>query len=159
MSAMFIKNSQVINSQQAGFLLPAAIFLLVILAGLGAFAVNINAVQQNAGTQDIQGTRAYHAARGGIEWAAYQIMQLPAPNSRASCPATTTLSLGSFTVTVTCTANAYTENGGDHKVDIYEISSTASFGTVHSQGYIERKVDVTLSKCIADTVTPAQVCE
>ncbi len=57
-----------------GFLLPAAIFILVILAALGAYALNISSVQQATSNQDLQGSRAYHASRAGLEWGIYQVL-------------------------------------------------------------------------------------
>lgn len=142
---------------QAGFLLPAAIFLLVILAGLGAYALNISSVQNNAAIQDIQSTRAYHAARAGIEWAAYQIIQTTPLATIPACPSTTTLSIDGFSVAVSCTQSAdYTEQGGDHVIRLYEFASTANFGTLNTQSYIERRIDVTISKCVTDGVTLCQ---
>jgi MSHA biogenesis protein MshP len=145
--------------RQKGFLLPAAIFLLVILAGLGAYAVNINSVQQNSSTQDIQGTRAYHAARAGIEWAAYQINQTSPLASLPACPASTTLSLDGFSVAVSCTQSVdYYEQGTDHTIRVYQIASKATFGTVNTLNYIERQMDMTISKCIGTDETPTYLC-
>jgi MSHA biogenesis protein MshP len=132
---------------QSGFLLPAAIFLLVTLAGLGALAVNISASQQNASIQDVQGARAYHAARGGVEWAAQQIMQNDPTITTPPCPANTTLTLGAFAVAVQCALTSYTQEGGSTYISVYEINSTATFGTVNTQNYIERQIDLTMSRC------------
>lgn len=134
--------------KQTGFLLPAAIFLLVVLAGLGAYAVNMNAIQQNASTQDIQGARAYHAARAGIEWAVYEILQTSPLHALPACPSPTTLNLEGFNVTVNCsTSGSYTEQGGDNTIHTYEINSTASTGTLNTLNYIERRIDLSFSKC------------
>jgi MSHA biogenesis protein MshP len=144
---------------QRGFLLPAAIFLLVILAGLGAYAVNISTIQQNSAIQDVQGTRAYHAAKTGTEWAAYQIMQNTPDNTvLPTCPATTTLSIDAFNVAVSCTPyGSYNEQGTDHTINVYEIISTASYGVPSTAGYIERQIQVTISKCRGtDAATPYQ---
>jgi len=139
-----------LNKTQSGFLLPAAIFILVTLAGLGAYALNISAIQQNASIQDIQSTRAYHAARVGVEWAAHEIMQ----NSPANCPATTTLSQDGFSITVNCSPSIdYQEQGGDNTITIYTVESTASFGTINTSAYIERRIDMTLSKCLHNLTT------
>ena len=56
--------------------LPSAIFLLVILAGLAAFLVHISTTQSITSAQDIQGARAYHAARAGVDWGLYQVCLL-----------------------------------------------------------------------------------
>lgn len=146
-------------NQQAGFLLPAAIFLLVVLAGLGAYAVNITSVQQNAATQDIQGSRAYHAARAGVEWAVYQIMQTSPLHAIPSCPTTSTIALNAFNIAISCTSNDFTEQSGDHTIRVYEINSTATFGTVNTQNYIERRIDLTLSKCVGTNTTPNYLCQ
>lgn len=53
---------------QQGFAAIAAIFLVVILAALGAFMLTFSNTQQLASAQDLQGSRAYWAARAGLEW-------------------------------------------------------------------------------------------
>lgn len=147
------------SSLSLGFLLPAAIFILVILAGLGAYALNITSVQQATSTQDVQGSRAYQAARTGIEWAAYQVLA-PGTTALANCPTSpSTLSLDNFTVTVSCTRYAnYNEQGTDHTIAMYDITSTASFGTAGTLNYIQRQVQITLSKCLGVDATPNYQC-
>ena len=157
---MKIRNS---THQQQGFLLPLAIFLLVILAGLGAYAVNISTVQQTTSIQDVQAIRAYHVARVGAEMAAYDLMQT-APDSTtilAACPAsaTSTFTLEGFTVTRSCDSfyTPYFEQDGDHEIGIYQVMSTAKFGTANSLNYVERIIEINLSKCRAiDAPTPYQ---
>jgi MSHA biogenesis protein MshP len=141
-----------------GFLLPAAIFILVILAGLGAYALNITSVQQSTSTQDVQGSRAYQAARAGVEWASYQVLA-PGTANLANCPASsTTLTIDSFTVVVSCARTVdYLEQGSDHTIAMYDITSTASFGVVATPNFIQRQIQITLSKCKGiDAVTPYQ---
>lgn len=143
---------------QSGFLLPAAIFLLVILAGLGAYALNITSLQQATSTQDVQGARAYQMARAGVEWAAYQVLT-PGTANLANCPASpSNFNLEGFSVTVTCTRSAdYFEQGSDHTIAMYDITATASFGSAGSLSYVERQMQVTLSKCRGtDAATPYQ---
>ncbi|MCM8580609.1 MAG: hypothetical protein NFV56_14210, partial [Candidatus Accumulibacter sp.] len=55
---------------QGGFALVSAIFLLVVLAALGAFMLTFSNTQQLTSAQDVQGSRAYWAAKGGVQWAA-----------------------------------------------------------------------------------------
>ena len=105
-------------SGQRGFTLVSAIFLLVVLTSLGAAMVTIFTGQQMGFAADLQGTRAYLAARAGIEWGMYQVnisngfalSNLNSdinPNNTRLCPATTSFvppapTLAGFTVTVTC---------------------------------------------------------
>lgn len=141
-----------------GFLLPAAIFLLVILAALGAYAVNISTLQQAGATQDVQGARAYQMARAGVEWAAFQVLA-PGTADLGNCPASpSTLSMEGFVVTVTCTRSAnYFEQGTDHTIAMYAIVATADFGTAGTAGHIQRQIQVTLSKCRGtDDIAPYQ---
>lgn len=157
-------NSSPKNQQacpQGGFLLPAAIFLLVILAALGAYAINIGTVQQNSAIQDVQGARAYHEAKAGAEWAAYQILQnIPDNTILPACPASpTTLVIDGFSVVVTCSKSIdYYEQGNDHSINLYEITSTAKYGTANTADYIERQIAVTLSKCRGTDATAPYQC-
>lgn len=106
-----------------GFSLVTAIFLLVILAGLGAAIVYISGVQQVSSALDIQGARAYQAARAGVEWGLHQQIRsgscVDAPGTSFTMPAGTTLSI--FTVTVVCHKTA----GAVTSLDRYQITSTA----------------------------------
>lgn len=144
--------------KQQGFLLPAAIFLLVVLGALGAYAVNLSVAQNVSSMQDVQGARAYQMARAGAEWAAYQVME-PATATLGNCPSSgTVFNLEGFTVTVNCTRSAdYYQRGGDHTIALYRIMATAQTGTVSTPNYIERQVVIDLSKCRGtDTATPYQ---
>lgn len=143
---------------QRGFSIVTAIFLIVVLALLGVFIVSVTGIQQSSQQIDLQGVRAYHAARAGIDWAAFQVLD---PNNTlnpatcgtafATCPASpTTLpalagSLSPFTVTVTCSATATTE--GNREVRVFAITSTATTGTAGTPGYVNRQLQATLSKC------------
>jgi MSHA biogenesis protein MshP len=145
--------------KQQGFLLPAAIFILVILAGLGAYALNITSVQQSTSLQDTQGTRAYQAARAGVEWAAYQVLN-PGNTALVNCPASpTVLNIDNFVVTVTCSRSAdFNEQGSDHTIAMYDITSTANFGTVGTLNFIERQIQLTVSKCLGTDEVPNYQC-
>jgi MSHA biogenesis protein MshP len=109
-----------------GFSLISAIFLLVVIAAL-----------------DVQGARAYQAARAGIEWGAFQVLR------NTNCPAPTTLpalpnTLASFTVTVLCTSTATTEAG--LPVTMFQLTSTAIQGTPATPNYVDRQMSVTIAQ-------------
>lgn len=120
---------------QRGFVIVSAIFLLVILAALGAFMLNISGSQHLASAQDVQGSRTYWAAKSGVQWVAASI------KAAAACPTSpTSFTLDGFSVTVTCVANAYIE-GADSKT-VYWVQSTAKAGgSVGGIGYTERVVN------------------
>lgn len=134
----------------AGFVLPTAIFLLVILAALGAYMVTLSRTSHISSALDVQGARAYQAARVGIEWAAWQVVDpqnlQPAPTP---CPVSpTTLTLGgtfaAFTVEVRCTRTL--EIDGTEAVAVYQIASTASAGVAGELDYVERQLQASFSK-------------
>ncbi len=118
---------------QRGFAIVSAIFLLVVLAALGAFMLTLSSNQQIPSVQDLQGSRTYWAAKAGIQWAADRL-KLPA----VACPApSTTFTLDGISVTVACQANSYIE--GTTGKNIYWVESTAtSGGGVGGIAYTER---------------------
>lgn len=109
------------RAAQRGFGIVTALFLIVVLAALGAFMVTVFGLQQAAGALDVQSARAYHAARAGIEWGIYQA------TVAASCAPAQTLTpggtLAAFSVNVQCTA--YTADELGTTVRLYEIVATA----------------------------------
>jgi MSHA biogenesis protein MshP len=126
------------RKRQNGFSIVAAIFLIVVLATLGAFAVTVSGLNQGSSALDLQGARAYQAARAGIEWGAYQVLQNGPGAFATACqaasyaaPTSQSLSglggtLSPFTVTVTCGSSSNPEGGAT--VWIYQIVSTATAG-------------------------------
>jgi MSHA biogenesis protein MshP len=128
---------------QRGFSIVTAIFLLVVMAALGTFMLTFSNVQHATTAQDSQGARAYQAARAGIEWGTYRVL------INNNCAASTTLplagTLGGFNVIVQCTALApYTE--GTNTVTIYQLTSTASTGTLGNINYAERQLQATIGR-------------
>lgn len=90
--------------RQAGVGLVTAIFLLVVLAGLGVAAVTLYTSQQASSNLDLEGARAYQAARAGLEWGLYEQLRHGrcAGNTSFGFPAASVL--GSLRVTVSCQA-------------------------------------------------------
>jgi MSHA biogenesis protein MshP len=131
-----IKNSLTKKSQR-GFAIVSAIFLIVTLAALGAFMVTFSNTQHLTSAQDVQGSRAYWAARAGLEWGVGSIV--------ATCPTSpTTFTVNTFSVVVTCAQQSYTEASAT--INIFKLTSVASTGTVGSLGFIERSVSASIEK-------------
>ncbi len=127
-----------------GFAIVAAIFLLVVLALLGAMIVALSTTQQIGQARDLLGTRAYFAARAGIEWSVYQALR------NSSCAASSTLpalagSAQGFTVAVTCAASGPFDEGGT-SVTVYQLTSTATRGTPGAVDYVDRQLQAVVSK-------------
>ncbi|HJV83170.1 hypothetical protein [Noviherbaspirillum sp.] len=126
----------------------SAIFLLIVLAALGAAMVTFSTAQHATSAQDIQGSRAYQAARAGIEWGVFQVLRgSPTPPvCNASTPLTLGGTLSGFAVTVECAvfpaSGAFNENGTSSQV--FRITSTAVIGAEGSVARVERQLQVTV---------------
>ena len=126
---------------QAGFAAIAAIFLVVVLAALGAFMVTFSNTQQLTSAQDLQGTRAYWAARAGLEWGIGSVIATPV------CPTSpTTLTIDSFSVVITCTKLTYTEALATPNIFQFTSIAHSAGATVGSVGYIERSLSASIEK-------------
>jgi MSHA biogenesis protein MshP len=145
------------SALQRGFAAIAAIFLLVVLAGLGAFMVTFSNTQQLTSAQDVQGTRAYWAARSGLEWAIAGVFATapvaPATTPLATCPSlastpafTKPTEINGFDVNITCTPQIYVE--GSVTLTIFQLDATARTkgGVPGSLGYIERSVTASVEQ-------------
>jgi MSHA biogenesis protein MshP len=107
--------------RQRGFLIIAAVFLLVVLAGLVAYLMTVSTTSQAASAADFNSARAYQAARAGAEWAAFKLLQVPGDAFTTACNGGTstsnrtfpsTVTLTGYTSTVTCTSVSLTEGAG-----------------------------------------------
>jgi MSHA biogenesis protein MshP len=130
-------------SIQRGFAAIAAIFLVVVLAALGGFMLTFSSTQQLTSAQDVQGSRAYWAARAGLEWA---LVAIPATPALCAAPvAAPPTPIDGFTIAINCTLLTYAEGGASPA--IYSLQSTASFGSVvGSSGYIERSMSASVER-------------
>lgn len=133
------------RASQTGFAAIAAIFLVVILAGLGAFMLSFSNTQQLTSAQDFLGTRAYWAARAGLEWGIASAPSCPASPAALSH----TLTIDTFTVVVTCTSRAYTEAASTRT--LVQFTSQASSATeanyalaIGSLGFVERSLSASV---------------
>ena len=141
---------------QRGFSLVSAIFLLVVIAALGAFALTISNSQQQSDAMDVLGKRVYQAARAGIEWGTFQITQsgVSGTNFASQCQGPTgtaknitlagTMFSNFLPVAVSCTAVTATDASA---MWVYTLSaSAATAGTPGGLNYIERQISVTIAQ-------------
>jgi len=135
------------ESHQAGFTLMSAVFILVVLTLIGTFIVSIASMARTSDTLGMQGTRAYYAAKSGLEWGIFKVAPSNGspPYNCPTSPTTLTFSQGAmtgFTTTVTCTQNQFSEAGVNY--NMFQIISFAEYGTVNSLDYVSRKLYVTV---------------
>ena len=131
---------------ESGFVLPTAIFLLVILAALATYMVTLSRTSHLSSALDIQGGRPYQAARAGIEWAAWQLLQNPTPSCMAAPPPLALSgTLVTFSVNVSCIQSGTYTDGVD-TIEVYQITSTATSGLPGEVDYVERQIQASFSK-------------
>lgn len=121
----------------------SAVFLIVVLALLGAMIVALSTTQQVSQVRDLDGSRAYFASRAGLEWGVYRVLH------DTNCPATSTMpalagSATGFAITVTCSANGPYDEAGNN-VTVYQVTSTATKGTLGSLDYVDRQMQAVIS--------------
>jgi len=130
-------------SRAAGFALMSALFVVVVLAGLAAAITTLATTQQVGAVRDVLGSRAYFAARAGIDWGAYQALQAGACAPSATLPALGGAAAG-FGVVVACTrfpaAGAPPVREAGQDVVVYRLTSTASTGTPGATDFAERQL-------------------
>ena len=148
------------GKSQRGFLVIAAVFLIVVLAGLVAYLATVSSTTQAASAADLSSARALQAARAGTEWGMYQLLRgagaFTTSCDGAGATATSNRNFGStlssFTVTITCTRVTVTEGAGSVKA--YKLVSNACNvpvsgacpnATTTSGTYVEREVSLSLT--------------
>jgi len=147
---------------QQGFSLLTAIFLLVVLGGLGTMMVTFFVAQQQSSALDVMGSRAYQAARAGIQWAAYNIATQTQTDTGVTlwtgCRdyATSTPlfeagqvtalegTLSPFKVELKCEHKSYDDGG---TIWVYNITASAvSGGKPGSPDYVERVISAKMGR-------------
>jgi MSHA biogenesis protein MshP len=131
------------NRRQRGVALIVALFVIIVLAGLGLFAMRVGTGQQQSVTLDLLGARAAAAAAAGTEYGANQA-RLHGNCAAAPPPLSLTQgALNGFSVQVSCVSNTYTVNSMPHQV--YAITATATLGTYGTIGYVSRQATKTIN--------------
>ena len=132
------------GKQQRGFSLVSAIFLLVVLAGLGAFAVRLNSLQQQTVTAGLRAAQAFEAARTGASWGAYHAL-----NAGVCGAGTLNLTEGAaagFRVSVQCTQTSHTEGTATVRVFVFDVRAEA--GVYGGPDYVSRRLQAKVTDAV-----------
>ena len=128
-------NKSASSSRERGSALIAALFLVVVLGALGAFAVKMGADQQHTASLQLMQNRALAAANAGLEYWAFRA----SPNPAIACPppaAPVVLvnipSMNGFSVAVSCDRIA----SGNEVV--FEVTADATTGVYGSPDFVRR---------------------
>lgn len=122
--------------RQRGVSLVVAVFLLVVLAGLGAFAARLGVMQQQTVNTAVLASQAFHAAKTGVAWASYRAL-----NGGWCATTSFTLTEGGaagFAVDVSCTQSTHVEGGAT--VDVYTVTVLAEYGNYGEPDYVSRRI-------------------
>jgi len=124
---------------QRGLALIGALFVLVVVAALGAFAVRINMTQQHDADLDFQQLRAEAGLNSGVEYAATRLL---APG--ANCGNLANLNVGGYAVTFNaCARVQYVVNSAT--VNVYTVTLTSSRGVYGTPEFVARTATVRVS--------------
>lgn len=104
------------------------LFILVVLAVLGAAMAKFSMRQQLGSSSELAAAKAMQAAIAGLEWASFQLLRNPPPPAAApACFGKTSIALpgglSDFVVTVSCSLSS-SSDGGDN-FNFYQITATA----------------------------------
>lgn len=157
------------SSRQRGVSIITAIFLLLLLAGLAALMANVISTAHTTSAEDVLGARAYQAARAGVEWGLYKVLESPDANNWTDvnlgpygacnppnpirlnrCPGPFPLAdLDGYQVNVRC--EPFPNADGNYQegcriIRLYRLTATAT-GPGPSGLRIEREVQVTAEQC------------
>jgi len=116
--------------RQRGISVIAALFIVLVLAALGAWLVTVTGAQAVSTLHGELGARARYGAHAGLEWALHAIVN--AGGAGLDCgPGTTSFTLGAgalagFDVSVECSVQPVTE--GARTYQLYQLRSSASIG-------------------------------
>jgi MSHA biogenesis protein MshP len=122
-----------------GFSLITTLFLLVVVAGLAGYLVNLSISQQYSTALTLSALRGRHAALTGLEWVAYRIN-----NISSSCPTVpTSMTIEGFSVSLTsCTESSVTE--GITTYSLFDVTVSAERGVFGDADYVNHAIRATL---------------
>lgn len=122
-----------------GFILVSVLFLVVVLGAIALVMSSTTGVQQFTNVYSIQASRAYFAARSGLEYA------IDRATSAGACTNGNVAMAGiNFTVNVSCTSTAGIDEAGNITT-VFTINSTATSGTLGNINFVTRTVRATVN--------------
>lgn len=142
-------------SAQKGFSLVTAIFLLVVVAGLLGYMINLSVVQHNTVVMAVRSASAMQAARSALDYAFRNVLINgfdcnldPTLGGAVSFSAAEAPTLQSYTINLNCVQSSHVE--GANTIIVYEITATASTGNYAMGGranadYVLRQLHATVS--------------
>lgn len=123
--------------RQRGFALVSAVFLLVVIAALGAFAVRVTANQQHSSDLDLGIIRADAAAQSGIQYAAARL--LATNNCNQGVDGQSLPLPQGYIVILACASPNPAQVVNGVAVNVFFVTATASRGQYGSPEFVSRQ--------------------
>jgi MSHA biogenesis protein MshP len=120
---------------QRGMSLFVAIFLVVVVASLSAFAVATTRATKDTTNLQLLSDRAVFAARAGAEWGGYRALRQNSCPAQVALPALSQGALRGFVVVVRCVRSR-----PQNSYFIVDITAEARWNTFGSSDYVFRTV-------------------
>lgn len=117
---------------EKGLSLVQAMFVLVVLAVLGAYLVSLAVVQSRTSVMAVQGARAFQVANGALEWGISRAVA-------GLCTASSQFTLDGFQARVTCASELFEEGGDSYHV--YRLTALAESSAWPSENYVSRLLE------------------
>lgn len=127
-------------ARQAGFSLVAAVFLIVILAALGAFAVQVAMARYQGSNTQLLEARAQAAAEAGIGYGATMARTVSTTCNNSMPRLNLTGVLAGFVVTVSCSPTTRQIGTPPATYEAYALTATATYGSYGQPNYVARTV-------------------
>jgi MSHA biogenesis protein MshP len=124
---------------QRGFGLVAALFLIVVVAGVVAAMARLAITQHSTTSLALQQARAYQAARAGLEWGIPWALDGHCSASSVS----RTFELDGYVVRVKCGPGVPSATGPS---ELIPITSTAEYSVPGSPDHVYRQLEAALEK-------------
>jgi type II secretory pathway pseudopilin PulG len=117
-----------------------ALFVIVVVASLAAFAVTVGGAQSQTQSASLQTSRALAAARTGLHWGLYRTRTSTWCNTpgQVQTISLTEGALRGFNVRVTC--DGYPHTAGAATYYSYDIGATSNYGAYGSVDFASRYV-------------------
>lgn len=114
------------DPRQAGFSLPVAIVLIVLLSLLGAAMIELTATGHRSVSAEVVGTRAFYAAEAGVQYGLGRLFPLNggAPSCAAATVNFSVPGLAGCKANLTCTGPTVLNGHG-----FFTLNSTGRCGT------------------------------
>jgi len=129
------------RARERGISLVAAVFLIVVLAGIAVFAVRLGTLESQSVSAELRAAQAFQAAKSGIAWAAHRALD-------GGWCGTQTLSLteagtSGFDVAVQCSQTTHVEAGVTTSVFVIDV--LAESGRYGGPDYVSRRLQAKIT--------------